>query len=129
MPDVRSPIKRLINALEPNGDSNNMTLKIRVAPKITWSRKGDLTIASGSIEIISEEIIGKSSITSELNTKNLMHDEAAKLFQKDLRKKINETLREYKDKLAVETSFDNDLEDAVQSYMDNKLNLEGNNSG
>ena len=128
---TRSNIKRLKNALnlDLNGDLK-MTLKIRVrvAPKILWDRKGDITVASGNIEVISEEVIGKSTITSELNTKGLMTDEAAAFFQKDLRKKINEALREYKERSAVETSFDDELEDAVQSYMDNKINLEGNNS-
>ena len=127
MPDPRSHIKRLVNALKLNGDSN-MTLKIRVPPKIKWSRKGDITVASTTIEIISEEAIGCVEITSELNTKGLMPDIAAEHFNKDLRQKINETLREYKEKTALDTSFDDELEDTVQSYMDNHIKLEGNNS-
>ena len=126
MHDARSPIKRLKKALKLNGDSK-MTLKIRVAPKITWTRKGDITTASGTIEVINETIVGKSLIQSELNTKGLMPDEAAAAFQKDLRKKINECLQEYKQKTALDTSFNDELEDTVQSYLDNHVPLEGNN--
>ena len=107
-----------------------MTVKIKGVPKIKWTKEGKNTIvATGLINIVAttetEEIIDKIPIRSELNTKNIMPDETAAFFKKDLKKKIQEALNTHRINAAVQAEYDKDLGDTVQTYLNNNVALEG----